>query len=148
MIFIFSKEIEKSPVRGMLQIMKRMGIDFGSKKIGIAMTDDAGTMAFPHEVVPNNEHFLSYVKDLVAERGIGEIVIGHSVNNQGEPNKIHELVEEFITDVTLQIGIPVHLEPEQYSTQQAAQIQGKNRQIDASAAALILDSFITKQKSL
>lgn len=126
--------------------MKRLGIDFGSKKIGVAITDDAGQIAFPHEVVPNDDAFLEYVKNLVEERGIKEIVIGHSLNNKGEENKIHSAVEEFITDVTLQIGIPVHLEPEQYSTQQATQTQGRNELTDASAAALILDSFITKNK--
>lgn len=131
----------------MLVLMKRMGIDFGSKKIGIAMTDDSGVMAFPHEVVPNDAQFLSYIEQLVAEKGIGEIVIGHSLDNNGAPNKIHQAVEEFITDITLQIGIPVHLEPEQFSTQQAARIQGKDAQTDAAAAAIILDSFITKQKS-
>ena len=129
----------------MLRVMKRMGIDYGSKKIGIALTDDAGRMAFPHEVVPNDQQFLSYVERLVVERGVAEIVIGHSLNNQGAPNAIHAAVESFITDVTLQIGIPVHLEPEQYSSQAASQVQGKTDLIDASAAALILDSFIVKQ---
>ena len=131
----------------MLVFMKRMGIDFGSKKIGIAITDDSGTMAFPHKVVPNNEQFLKYVESLVGERGIKEIVIGHSLDNDGKPNKIHTAVEEFMMDITLALGIPVHLEPEQYSTQQAKHLQGKNAMTDASAAALILDSFITKHKS-
>ncbi|MFT7644680.1 MAG: putative Holliday junction resolvase [Candidatus Paceibacteria bacterium] len=128
----------------MLELMKRMGIDFGSKKIGIAMTDDAGKMAFPHEVVPNNEKFLKYVEELVSARGIEEIVIGHSLDNKGKSNPIHSAVEEFITDLTLAIGIPVHLEPEQYTTQQAMHTQGRTEQTDAAAAALILDSFITK----
>ncbi len=127
--------------------MKRMGIDFGSKKIGIALTDDSGSMAFAHGVIPNDEQFFKEIENLVEERGVKEIVVGHSLDNKGEPNKIHGAVEEFVTDVTLNIGIPVHLEPEQYSTQQAAQLQGKNEQTDASAAAIILDSFITKQKN-
>ena len=131
----------------MLEPMKRMGIDFGSKKIGIALTDDAGMMAFPHEVVPNNEQFLKYIENLVEERGVKEIVIGHSLDNKGQPNEIHAAVEEFMTDITLAIGIPVHLEPEQYSTQQARHIQGNTTLTDASAAAIILDSFITKHKS-
>jgi putative holliday junction resolvase len=126
--------------------MKRMGIDFGSKKIGVALTDDSGVMAFPHEVVPNNANFISYVEKLVTERGVAEIVVGHSINNQGKDNPIHKQVTDFITDVTLQIGIPVHLEPEYYSTQQAIQVQGKGNKTDASAAAIILDSFITKRK--
>jgi putative holliday junction resolvase len=126
--------------------MKRIGIDYGSKKIGIALTDDSGTMAFPHQVVPNDDQFFSYIEDLVSERGVGEMVIGHSLNNQGTENLIHAAVEAFMLEVTLHIGIPVHLEPEQYSTQQAAQLQGRSDLTDASAAALILDSFITKQK--
>ena len=130
----------------MLKPMKRMGIDYGSKKIGIAVSDDSGSMAFPVGVVPNDENFLNYVEEIVNERGIEEIVIGHSLNNVGEPNIIHSAVEEFITDITLKIGIPVHLEPEQYSSQQAAQLQGKTDMIDASAAAIILESFITKNK--
>lgn len=131
----------------MLFSMKRMGIDYGSVKIGIALTDDGGAMAFPYEVVPNDKNFMSYVEELVSERGVKEIVIGHSLNNQGEPNKIHTAVEEFIADVTLSLGIPVHLEPEQYSTQQATHIQGRSAKTDAAAASLILDSFITKNKS-
>lgn len=124
-----------------------MGIDYGSKKIGIALTDDGGTMAFPHAVVPNDAQFFPYIEKLVAEKRVGEIVVGHSLDNQGAPNKIHAAVEGFMVDVTLHIGIPVHLEPEQYSTQQAKQLQGKSGMVDASAAALILDSFITKQKN-
>jgi putative Holliday junction resolvase len=132
---------------GMLSNMKRMGIDFGSKKIGIALSDDGGTMAFPHAVVPNDAKFFAVLVALVEDRSVEEIVIGHSLNNQGEPNKIHEAVEALMLDITLQIGIPVHLEPEQYSSQQATQIQGRNDMLDASAAALILDSYITKLKN-
>ncbi|MEY3783716.1 MAG: hypothetical protein RLZZ230_38 [Candidatus Parcubacteria bacterium] len=146
---MYRKFINKAlnKTRGMLWVMKRMGIDFGTKKIGIALTDDAGRMAFPHEVVPNDGKFLSYIESLVTQRGVAEIVIGHSLNNDGQANPVHKLVEEFMLDITLSIGIPVHLEPEYYSSQQAMQLQGKNKQIDASAAAIILDSFITKQKN-
>ncbi|MCA9355556.1 Holliday junction resolvase RuvX [Candidatus Kaiserbacteria bacterium] len=126
--------------------MKRMGIDYGAKKIGLAITDDSGVMAFPYKVVPNNADFLRYIESLVKERGIKEIVIGHSIDNKGESNSIHKAVESLITDLTLSLGIPIHLEPEQYSTQQAVKIQGKNAHTDASAASIILDSFITKNK--
>ena len=130
----------------MLFLMKRMGIDYGAKKIGLAITDDSGVMAFPYKVVPNNADFLRYIESLVKERGIKEIVIGHSIDNKGESNSIHKAVESLITDLTLSLGIPIHLEPEQYSTQQAVKIHGKNAHTDASAASIILDSFITKNK--
>lgn len=126
--------------------MRLMGIDFGSKKVGIAMSDELGMMAFPHGVVPNDSKLLATILSLVQEKQVGEIVIGHSLNKDGVANKIHEQVEAFMLDITLELGIPVHLEPEQYSTQQAIRIQGKHAQTDAAAAAIILDSYITRKK--
>ena len=123
-----------------------MGIDFGSKNIGLALTDESGSMAFPHGVVPNDGKLLKTVTSLIQEKNVKEVVIGHSVGYSGKANKIHEAVETFMIDLTLAIGIPIHLEPEQYSTQQAIRIQGKNAQTDAAAAAIILDSFITRKK--
>ena len=123
-----------------------MGIDFGSKNIGLALTDESGSMAFPHGVIPNDGKLLKTVTSLIAQKDVKEVVIGHSVDYAGKANKIHAAVEAFMLDLTLELGIPIHLEPEQYSTQQAIRIQGKNTQTDAAAAAIILDSFITRKK--
>lgn len=123
-----------------------MGIDFGSKNVGLAFTDESGSMAFPHGVLPNNAGLFPAVLKLIKEKNVEEIVIGHSLDKAGKANKIHLAVESFILDLTLELGIPIHLEPEQYSTQQAIRIQGKNSQTDAAAAAIILDSFITRKK--
>ena len=123
-----------------------MGIDFGSKNVGVAFTDESGSMAFPHKVLPNDANLNKAIVKLANEKGVGEIVIGHSLDKSGKENKIHASVEEFMLDMTLELGIPIHLEPEQYSTQQAIRIQGKNAQTDAAAAAIILDSFITRKK--
>lgn len=124
--------------------MRMMGIDFGSKKVGIALSDEGGSMAFPHSVVPNDSKLLALVTALITEKRVGEVVIGHSLDKEGNANHIHTAVEGFMLDLTLQLGIPVHLEPEQYSTQQALRIQGKTTMTDAAAAAIILDSFITR----
>ena len=126
--------------------MRKMGIDFGSKKVGLAFTDESGSMAFPHTVVPNDSKLFSHVVTLIKEKNVVEVVIGHSLDKEGKANKIHEHVEAFILDLTLELGIPIHLQPEQYSTQEAIRIQGKNTQTDAAAAAIILDSFITRKK--
>lgn len=126
--------------------MRRMGIDFGHKNVGIAFTDEGGMMAFPHGVVKNDKDLLKKVTALAEEKGVKEIVIGHSVNRKGGNNKIHSQVEEFIGDLTLQLGVPIHLEPEYYTTQQALLYQGRTSQTDAAAASIILDSFLMKQK--
>lgn len=123
-----------------------MGIDYGKKRVGIAITDDSGKMAFPHDTFLNDSELLKKIVTLIEVKKISEIVIGYSLNKDGVPNDIHKRVEELITDLTLECGIPIHLEPEQYSTQEALHIQGKNNKTDASAAAIILNSFITKKK--
>ena len=126
--------------------MRKMGIDYGKKRVGIAFTDDAGLMAFPHSVLPNNANLLDAILELITEKKVAEIVIGHSLGRDGLPNEIHAQVTDLVTDLTLQVGLPVHLEPEQYTTQEAVRFQGRNDKTDASAAAIILNSFITRTK--
>lgn len=126
--------------------MRLMGIDYGTKKVGIAFSDEGGQMAFPHGVVPNTPKLLDVIIGFINEKKVGEIVIGHSLDKEGKPNAVHTAVEGLMLDLTLATGLPIHLQPEQYSTQAAIQLQGKNAQTDASAAALILDGFLTRKK--
>ncbi len=122
-----------------------MGIDYGSKRVGIALTDDKGMMAFPHAVLPNTPELVRELEKLIAAQQVGKIVIGHSLDREGNANKIHAEVEGLMLDLTLAVGVPIELEPEQYTTQEAKQIQGKTSMTDASAAAIILNSYLSKQ---
>lgn len=125
--------------------MRIMGIDYGSKKVGVALTDPGCKMAFPHDVVPNNKQLFTKLVEIIEQNSVGEIVIGHSLDRAGEPNEIHKGAEALMLDLTLGVGLPIHLEPEQYSTQAAMRIQGRTDKIDASAAALILESYLMKR---
>ncbi len=126
--------------------MRLLGIDYGTKRVGIAFSDEAGMMAFPHTVLPNTPNLLTELERLIAEKQVTEIVIGHSLDKNSQPNKVQAAIEELMTDLTLATGLPIHLQPEQFSTQAALQIQGRTNMTDAAAAALILDSFITRTK--
>jgi len=125
--------------------MRIMGIDYGSKNVGIAFTDEGGQMAFPHGVLPNGIHLQKELEKLIDEEEVSEIVIGYSLGRDGKPNAIHAKVEELMMDLTLSVGLPIHLQPEQYTTQEAVRLQGRNDQVDASAAAIILNSYLTQQ---
>lgn len=126
--------------------MRLLGIDFGSKRVGLALSDDKGIMAFPHGVVPNDSALITYLERLAAKEHVGMIVVGHSLNHEGNPNKVHERVEEFIQDLTLSLGLPIELEPEQYTTQEAIRFQGRTDKTDAAAASIILNSYIMRMK--
>ena len=127
--------------------MRYIGIDYGSKRVGIAVSDATGSMAFPKFVLRNDENLLNELGELIESYKAAVIVIGHSLDKQTAPNAIQSEIDTLMTDITLQFGLPIHLEPEQFTTQQALRIQGRNEQTDASAAALILDSFLQKQKN-
>lgn len=123
-----------------------MGIDYGTKRVGVAISDEGGSMAFPHLVLDNDAKLLDKLEEIINERQVGAVVMGHSLSRDGQPNPVHAAVEELIGDLTLRVGLPIHLEPEQYSTQAALRLQGRTGQTDASAAALILDAYISKRK--
>jgi putative Holliday junction resolvase len=126
--------------------MRKLGIDYGTKKIGIAMTDPSGTMAFPHCVLPNNKQFFAELITIIENHKVGEIVVGQSLDKNGEPNAVQAGIDALMLDLTLAVGLPVHVQPEQFSTKAAERLQGKNKMTDASAAALILESYLMTQK--
>ena len=127
-------------------VMRHLGIDYGSKRVGIAVSDATGSIAFPKTVLVNNEQLLTEIDELIDAYAVGAIVVGHSLDTKSNPNKVQSEIDELVADLTLQFGLPVHLEPEQFTTQQALRIQGRNSQTDASAAALILDGFLKRQR--
>lgn len=127
--------------------MRFLGIDYGTKRVGLSLTDEKGIMAFPHEVLSNDANLFNKLVALIKEKKVEEIVIGHSLNRDGKPNKIHNAVEGLMLDLTLETGLPIHLESEQYTTQAALRIQGRNDMTDAAAATLILENYLTRNKN-
>jgi len=122
--------------------MRYIGIDYGKKRVGIALSDTEGKMAFPTAVLANDTTLMQRIDELCKQEQVGKIIIGHSLHSAGGENTIQSAINEFITDLTLQLGLPVDLEPEQYSTQEAIRFQGRTELTDASAAAVILNSYL------
>ena len=126
--------------------MRTLGIDFGSKRIGIALSDESGAFALPYGVVENNEHIVREVKELCVLNDVGEIVVGESKDFKGEDNAIMEQIIPFVENLKQMVAIPVVLHPEFMTSSQAERLQGKNGMLDASAAALILSSYLELKK--
>lgn len=127
--------------------MRFLGIDYGTKRVGLSLTDEKGMMAFPLDVLNNDANLFNKLVALIKEKKVAEIVIGHSLDRDGKPNKIHNAVEGLMLDLTLETGLPIHLESEQYTTQAALRIQGRNDMTDAAAATLILENYLTRNKN-
>jgi len=126
--------------------MRILGIDYGTKRIGIAMSDEAGRFAIPLIVFSNSKNYVEEIVGLATKNNVKEIILGESRDYKGQPNKI--LPEVLVLKERLEgKGFVVHLEPEFMTSQQAERFQGKNDMTDASAAALILQAFLDKCKS-
>jgi putative Holliday junction resolvase len=124
--------------------MRYMGIDFGKKRIGIALSDESGKMAFPRTVVPNDRRRMIEIREMIVSKGVEEIVLGESKDYGMQDNKIMKDILLFKKELEWETKLPIHMENELMTTAQAAQIQGEGALIDASAAAIILQSYIDK----
>ena len=126
--------------------MRILGIDYGSKRIGIAVSDEACQFALPVSVVKNSGVALAEVVEIAREHAVQEMVMGESRNYKGEPNSI--FLDSLAFKESLESkGYTVHFEPEFMTSMNAERFQGKNELHDASAAALILQSFLDKRKN-
>ena len=131
--------------------MKYLGIDYGTKRIGVAQSDETGTIAFPLATVVAGPQALSEVAQLAKDNRIEKIVIGESRNFKDQPNPVMEDIEQFKKDLAEFTSLTVEYEPEFMTSAQALR-QGldkrgegaKQEDLDASAAALILQGYLDK----
>ncbi len=123
--------------------MRYIAFDYGDKKVGIALSNEDGTMAFPHSVVPNDITFRERALGLIHEYD-AEVVLGDSRAHDGSENRIASAIKAFASYLEGN-GVTVHFEPERFTSREAERIQGRTDMTDASAAALILDGFLRRR---
>jgi putative holliday junction resolvase len=137
--------------------MRYLGVDYGSRKVGLALSDEAGTMGFPHSIVVNSPRLVDELCALIAKENIGAVVVGESRTLAGGENPIAKGARALGEQLTLRAGIPVFFESEVFTSAEARRPPAKEAKsrapkrradVDASAAALILTSFLTRQERL
>ena len=133
--------------------MRYLGIDYGSHKIGLALSDEAGTMGFPHSIVATTPRLAEELLTLIERERVGAVVIGESRDLGGAENAIAPAARALGQALALKADIPVHYEPEFYTSREARRAPEKpektraikkHERVDASAAALILTSYLTR----
>jgi putative Holliday junction resolvase len=129
--------------------MRYMGIDFGTKRVGLALSDEAGRMGFPYATYPNDGRLLDAVRELMIQKQVKTVVVGDSRNASNEPNPVMTKAKEFARMLESLADADVEWEPERYTTQEARRDPegvrtGSNITVDASAAALILTSYLSR----
>lgn len=127
--------------------MKLMGIDYGTRRLGIALSDEGGFYAFPAVVLKNDRNLIKEISNICDKEGVSEVVLGESLDYEGKPNKIMEEILELKKELEESVGAVVHLEPEYLTSVEAEHLIGDDKDKDARAAALILKSYIDKKQN-
>lgn len=122
--------------------MKYLGIDFGTKRIGIAVSDVEGKMAFPRAVWENDERIFERLREMVREEKIETIVVGMPKALSGEETAITQRVNAFIAQLRAH-GFAIEEEDEMFSTKMTKDNASRDMR-DASAAALILQQYLDR----
>lgn len=124
--------------------MRYLGIDYGDKRVGVAISDESRQLAFPYKVIENVKDLVEKVLEIMQKEEIGAVVVGESLDFNGQPNAVMKNIEKFVEELKNKTEAEIFYEPEFLTSHQAQQIQGKNEMHDASAAAIILQSFLDR----
>jgi putative Holliday junction resolvase len=125
--------------------MRYVGIDFGKKRIGVAVSDENAALAFPQSVVQNDKEALEVILDICSVNSAKTVILGESKDFKGKDNEVMTDIREFGEKLKFR-GLEVVFEPEMMTTIQAERVQGQKADIDASAAAIILQSYLDRIK--
>lgn len=133
--------------------MRYLGVDYGSSKIGLALSDEEGTMGFPHAIITNTPRLADELCALIAKENVGAVVIGESRTLLGGENPIMKDARALGGELSARAGVPVFYESEVFTSAEARRMPEKQEKtraprprtnVDAAAAALILTSYLSR----
>jgi len=126
--------------------MRYLGIDFGLKKMGLALGDNETKIASPIETIENNEEIFDSLAKLVKKEWVDQIIVGVPMAvgkfHDGEQLKI---TQDFIEKLRSHLGIEIHEIDESFTSVESQRLQKEGGTLaseDSLAAMLILQSFL------
>ncbi len=138
--------------------MRVLGIDYGEKRIGLAISDPLGIIAQGLKVVSAENFFqnkgIEEFRELIKEFKISKIVVGFPLNMDGSTGKKGNEVQSFVEQLKKHISLPIVLWDERLTTVAAENIlinsdlsrKRRKKVVDKVAAAIILQGYLDRQK--
>ena len=133
-------------------VMRILALDHGTKRIGVAVSDETKTIAQPLEYIPAEPFadFLARLKELLVEKEIDLVLIGQPRNMDGSYGPAAQKVETFAGVLKTAITVPIKMWDERLTSTMAnkALIQGgvrrdkRKEKVDKMAAAILLQSYL------
>lgn len=127
--------------------MRILGIDYGERRLGLALSDEGAGFAFPKETIPNDAAAIERIVAMCAAEGVQEVVIGDTRAANGVENAITAEAEEFAQRLEGR-GLSVRTAREAWSSVEAARFAPKGKEHDdAAAAAIILQRHLDSKQT-
>jgi putative holliday junction resolvase len=134
-----------------------MGIDYGTRRIGISLSDPLQIIAQPFDTLSNDQHILQRICEIAEREFVELILVGMPFNLKGERGQKAQEVEEFIKHLSDATEIDILQWDERFTTTMAHQTMlemGTKRmerrsdkgRIDAMAASILLQSYLDSRK--
>ena len=126
--------------------MRIMGIDWGEKRIGIALSDPLHIFAQPFSILyfKSEKELLKKLKDIIQEKEVGKIVVGLPKRTDGKEGWAEKQVEKFVAWLKKSLPLEVVTWDERYTSMLARQITRDKKKIDALSAQIMLQSYLEK----
>jgi putative holliday junction resolvase len=135
--------------------MRVLGLDYGSKRVGVAMSDELQMIAQPLEFILANpfDQFLQRLKELIASQNVETIVIGMPRNMDGSYGSSAESAKAFAEKIRAEVSQPIRTWDERLTSVEANRIliagnvrrNKRKEKVDKMAAAILLQSFLDAQ---
>jgi putative Holliday junction resolvase len=131
-----------------------LAVDYGSRKIGLALSDALALTARPLAIVPrtNRSAVFRTLREVSRQHNVGLIIVGCPVHLSGEPSDLSNEAVGFASRLQKELGLPVEMMDERLTTWQAKQIlrshtgsSTQNKSLDAVAAAVFLQDYLDKR---
>lgn len=133
--------------------MRYLGIDYGGKRIGIALSDEEGKIAFPREILSgDSEKIAGKIKEICVKEKVGRIVVGLPLSFEGRETAQTKETKNFAEKLKKSVGLPVDFENEILTSRMVERDikEGriKKEKIDAASATIILQSYLDRQLTI
>ncbi len=139
-----------------VKTMRYLGIDFGTKRLGLAISDEMGIIAGKYGTLDSRgiKNDLSRIKDIIEKEGVQTVIVGYPRNMDGSSGDSAGKVEAFVKGLREIVDIPIETWDERLSSVSAEKLlikgdvrrKKRKKVIDQVSAVIILQNYLDHQK--
>ena len=137
--------------------LKYLGLDLGTKTLGLALSDSLGMIASSYKILRHNEDYdslLPMLKEEIDKNQVGALVLGLPKNMNNSIGERGEIALEFQKKLETELKLPVYMQDERLTTKQAESLlisndtsrKKRKKVIDSLAATIILQSYLDRKE--